>query len=172
MMPMMTVAPRKSVAPCPLALLDRREGQDHRHRRADQDEGVERGEVDGQGIGQLVVGLGPVVGHQRLDLGLGAEGVRAGRAGLRPSPCVSRLTTDALVASSTVSSCSLLGARARATAALMASSTCGGFDPIRLEQHAVRVLDVRRGRWWASRGCCRRWRGFPTGGRCRSRSAR
>ena len=77
---MRTVASRKSVQLRLVALLDRREGEDHRDRRADQDERVDRRQVDAQGVGQLVVGLGPVVGLERLDLGLGAGGLRAAAA--------------------------------------------------------------------------------------------
>ena len=60
--PIRTVASRKTVHLAPVAVLDGREGQDHRDRRADQDEGVDRGQVDAQRVGQLVVGQGPVVG--------------------------------------------------------------------------------------------------------------
>ena len=63
--------PEEQQASLPIPLLDGREGQHHGDRRADQDEGVERGQVDGEGVGQLVVGLGPVVGDQRLDRGDG-----------------------------------------------------------------------------------------------------
>ena len=60
-MPIKTVASRKKVHLAALAVLDGREGQHHRDRRADQDERVDGRQIDGQRIGQLVVGHGPFV---------------------------------------------------------------------------------------------------------------
>ena len=56
-----------------LAILDGGQGQDHGHRRADQDERIDGRQIDGQRVGQLVVGQGPFVGLERLVFGVGAR---------------------------------------------------------------------------------------------------
>ena len=66
----------------PFSPLDRREGQDHRDRGADQDEGVPGRQVDGQWVGQIVVGQGPVVRLERLDLSDGSRLLEPGFQGL------------------------------------------------------------------------------------------
>ena len=50
--PIRTVASRKSVSLRLVAALDGGEGEDHRHRRADEDEGVDGRQVDRQGVGE------------------------------------------------------------------------------------------------------------------------
>ena len=54
-------------APRLLAPLDGRQGENHGHRGTDQDERVGGREVDGQRIGQLVVGRRPFVRLEGLD---------------------------------------------------------------------------------------------------------
>ena len=120
----------------PVAALDRREGQDHRDRRADQDERVGGGQVDAQGVGGVVVGQRPVVGLQRLDLGLGARRRRAGRGRVAASAGVTPRTTSTGACSTRCSaSCALT------PAGLVRGSRrpARGRRPARVERDALGV---------------------------------
>ena len=168
---MRTVAARKNVALRPLAALDGREGEDHRDRRADQDEGVAGRQVDGQRVGQLVVGDRPVVGLERLDLASRHRPARAGSRGPRPSRRVRPATIPwpEWGTSWTIFSAS---SGVQAGDGVEDLLHLGLARPHRLDEDALGILQSPERTSPEGRGCCRRCACCRRGGRCTTRSAR